>query len=75
MWRIGTLLAWLWVFTNRQITVYTIKESRGLDVVVEILGKELAGILAADCFVGYDHHKRAEWLKQKCLGHILKDLS
>lgn len=74
-WRIGTLSAWLWVFTNRQVTVYTIKESRGQDVVVEILGKEFAGILVSDCFVAYDHHELAEWLKQKCLGHILKDLS
>jgi Transposase IS66 family len=24
-WRIGTLSAWLWVFTNRQVTVYTIR--------------------------------------------------
>ena len=74
-WRIGTLSAWLWVFTNRQVTVYTIKESRGHDVVMEILGKEFAGILVSDCFVAYDHHELAEWLKQKCLGHILKDLS
>lgn len=50
-WRIGALSAWLWVFTNRQVTVYAIKESRGHDVVVEILGKEFAGILASDSFV------------------------
>ncbi len=24
-WRIGILSAWLWVFTNRQVTVYTIQ--------------------------------------------------
>ncbi|GAG26472.1 unnamed protein product [marine sediment metagenome] len=27
-WRIGTLSAWLWVFTNQEITVYTIRKSR-----------------------------------------------
>src|SRR5262249_56700917 len=70
-WRIGTLSAWLWVFTNRQVTVYTIKESRGHDVVVEILGKEFAGILSSDGFSAYDHKALAQWLKQKCLGHIL----
>lgn len=74
-WRIGILSAWLWVFTNRQLTVYTIKESRGHEVVVEILGKEFAGILSSDCFAAYDHKALREWLKQKCLGHILKDLS
>jgi transposase len=74
-WRIGTLSAWLWVFTHRQITVYTIEESRGHEVVVEILGQEFAGILVSDCFAAYDHQALADWLKQKCLGHILKDLS
>jgi transposase len=74
-WRIGTLSAWLWVFTNRQMTVYTIRESRGREVVVEILGREFAGILVSDCFAAYDHQALCDWLKQKCLGHILKDLS
>jgi hypothetical protein len=37
-WRIGTLAAWLWVFTNRETTVYTIRSSRGHEVVVDILG-------------------------------------
>ena len=31
-WRIGTLSAWLWVFTNQKITVYTIETSRGHEV-------------------------------------------
>ena len=74
-WRIGMLSAWLWVFTNREMTVYTIQESRGHEVVVEILGREFAGILVSDCFAAYDHQALAAWLKQKCVGHILKDLS
>lgn len=35
-WRIGTLSAWLWVFTNQEITVYTIRQSRGHEVIVDI---------------------------------------
>jgi len=73
-WRIGTLSAWLWVFTNRHLTVYTIETSRGHEVVVDILGKEFKGILVSDCFLAYDHHALSEWLKQKCLSHLLKDL-
>jgi hypothetical protein len=38
-WRIGLLSAWLWVFTNQHITVYAIRESRGHEVVIEILGQ------------------------------------
>ncbi len=45
-WRIGTLSAWLWVFTNRETTVYTIRRSRGHEVVVDILGREFPGVLA-----------------------------
>jgi uncharacterized protein with PIN domain len=73
-WRIGTLSAWLWVFTNQKITVYTIETSRGHGVVVNILGKEFKGVLVSDCFLAYDHHELENWLKQKCLSHLLKDL-
>ena len=73
-WRIGTLAAWLWVFTNQKITVYTIETSRGHEVAVNILGKEFKGILVSDCFRAYDHHELENWLKQKCLSHLLKDL-
>lgn len=73
-WRIGTLSAWLWVFTNQKLTVYTIETSRGHEVVVNILGKEFKGVLVSDCFLAYDHHELKSWLKQKCLSHLLKDL-
>ena len=49
-WRTGTLSAFLWVFTNQEITVYAIRDNRSSDVVVEILGKEFEGILSTDCF-------------------------
>lgn len=74
-WRIGTLAAWLWVFTNHDLTVYTIETGRGHEVVVKILGEAFAGILVSDCFTAYDHQALAAWLKQKCVGHLLKDLS
>lgn len=74
-WRIGLLAAWLWVFTNRHLTVYTIRTSRGHEVVIDILGREFAGILVSDCFTAYDHRALADWLKQKCIGHLLKALS
>ena len=73
-WRIGILSAWLWVFTNQEVTVYAIRDNRSSDVVVEILGKEFKGVLASDCFVAYDDKRLRDWLKQKCLSHLLKDL-
>jgi transposase len=73
-WRIGTLAAWLWVFTNQEVTVYDIRDNRSSDAVVDILGEKFQGILTTDCYVAYDDRKLKEWLKQKCVGHLLKDL-
>ena len=74
-WRIGTLSAWLWVFTNRETTVYTIRHSRGHEVVVDILGAEFAGVLNSDCFLAYNAKALNNWLKQKCVAHLLRNLS
>jgi transposase len=73
-WRIGILSAWLWVFANKEITVYAIRDNRSSDVVIEILGEKFAGVLSSDCFLAYDDKRLADWLKQKCLSHLLKDL-
>jgi hypothetical protein len=73
-WRIGTLAAWLWVFTHREVTVYAIRDNRSSDVVIDVLGEEFKGILTTDCYLAYDDRKFKEWLKQKCVGHLLKDL-
>lgn len=73
-WRIGTLAAWLWVFTNREITLYTIRANRSSDVVVDVLGGEFKGILVSDDLVVYDDRRLTSWLKQRCLSHLLTAL-
>jgi hypothetical protein len=73
-WRIGTLSAWLWVFTNREITVYAIRANRSSDVVIDILGEKFKGVLASDDFLAYDDRRLVTWLKQRCLSHLLTDL-
>ena len=73
-WRIGTLAAWLWVFTHREVTVYAIRDHRSSDVVIDVLGEKFQGILTSDCYLAYDDRKLKEWLKQKCVGHLLRDL-
>jgi len=73
-WRIGTLSAWLWVFTHRDLTVYTIRTNRSSDVVLDILGDHFSGILTSDGLLSYDDRRLNDWLKQKCLSHLLKDL-
>ena len=73
-WRIGTLAAWLWVFTHRDLTVYTIRSNRSSDVILDILGTHFSGILSSDGLLSYEDRRLTDWLKQKCLGHLLKDL-
>jgi hypothetical protein len=73
-WRIGTLAAWLWVFTHRDLTVYTIRANRSSDVILDILGTHFSGILSSDGLLSYDDRRLKDWLKQKCLGHLLTDL-
>ncbi len=73
-WRIGTLAAWLWVFTNHEITVYDIRANRSSDVIIDILGEQFKGILASDGFLAYEDRRLRDWLKQKCVSHLLMDL-
>jgi hypothetical protein len=73
-WRIGALSAWLWVFCGSGITVYTIRTSRGHEVVLDILGQSFRGYLTSDGLLTYDAAALSGWLKQKCLAHILRRL-
>ena len=68
-WKVGGHSAWLWVFTNEQLTVYVIDASRGHEVVESILGTDFAGVLVSDCFLAYDP---LDYAKAKCAGHLLK---
>ena len=71
-WRIKARSAWLWVFTNEYVTVYVIRQDRSQAVIREVLGPYFRGVLSSDCCLAYDP---IETDKQKCLGHILNDLS
>lgn len=71
-WKIGGEKAWLWVFTNQEVTVYTIDPTRAHEVVERVLGEEFDGVLGCDCFPAYDP---LPYRQQKCLGHLLKRCS
>jgi len=74
-WRVGTASSWLWVFGNSENTFYRIEATRGHDVVVDVLGKDFAGVLSSDRAKAYDHKDLKNWLKQKCIAHLLRNLS
>lgn len=71
-WRVLRVTAWLWVFTNRQVTVYVIDRRRSHDVPLQLLGPDYAGIIHHDGLAAYDalpypYH-------QTCYEHLLRDL-
>ena len=68
-WRIGGHAAWLWVFTNADVSLYVIDPSRAHAVAEQILGRDYAGILVSDCFTAYDPLK---YRQSKCVGHLLR---
>ena len=54
-WKIGGHSAWLWVFTNDDISLAlrVIDPSRAHEVVEGILGTDYAGVLVSDCYVAW----------------------
>ncbi len=70
-WRLDGVNAWLWSFSNQDVSIYTIDPTRSQGVVEEILGEVFSGVLCSDFYGAY--HK-IESVKQKCWAHILRDL-
>jgi len=69
-WKVAGQTAWLWVFTNESLSVYTIDPTRAHEVVERILGADFAGVLGCDCFLAYDALKT--YTQSKCAGHLLR---
>ena len=43
-------MSWrLWVFTNQELTFYVVAQSRGRDLLNDVLGKDFGGVLVSDC--------------------------
>ena len=67
-WRIAANSAWLWVFTQTEVTVYVIDPHRGHEVAERILGEDFEGVIVCDCLPTYD---ALSGRQQKCLAHLL----
>ena len=71
-WRVSGINHWLWGFTNQDVALSRIEQSRGSKVVEEVLGKKYAGYVVSDFYSAYNRIKAKG--KQKCLGHLLKEV-
>jgi transposase len=66
---------WAWCFRASLFTLFKIDESRGSDVLVQMLGTEFNGILGCDYFSAYRKYmKDFGVLVQFCLAHFLRDV-
>ena len=66
---------WAWCFRASLFTLFKIDESRGSDVLIEMLGKEFNGVLGCDYFSAYRKYmKDFNVLVQFCLAHFLRDV-
>jgi transposase len=68
-WRIGRSNAWLWVFSCKDATLYTIRDSRGADVPEDILGPDFQGYLVSD---GLKSYETLDYAKAACNAHLLR---
>jgi transposase len=70
-WRVGAVNAWLWVFSNKDVTIYTIRTgpgARGHEVPQDMLGPDFDGYLIVDGFKAYEV---LEYKKGQCNSHLL----
>ena len=65
-WWVGGPGWWLWVFTTSVLTCYVVAQSRGRELLSEILGKDFGGVLVSDCLAIYDDVNPRQ---QKCYAH------
>jgi transposase len=67
---------WTWCFRAALYTVFKVSPSRGSDVLVEVLGREFAGLLGCDYFSAYRKYARLNEnvLLQFCLAHYIRDV-
>jgi transposase len=71
-WRVGAVNAWLWVFSNKDVTIYTIRTgpgARGHEVPKDMLGPDFDGYLIVDGFKAYEV---LDYKKGQCNGHLLR---
>ena len=71
-WRLDGKSCWLWAFTNNSFTIYEVNPSRGHQVVLQQLGEDYAGTVISDFYTAYNP---LPYRQQKCLVHLLRELS
>ena len=73
-WRIGALLAFLMGFFATWTVVFQVRKFHRHQEVLEVIGKDFAGLLGTDRGPSYESLTMVGMLIQKCLSHLIKNL-
>lgn len=71
-WRVESVNGWLWVFTNQNLTIYTIRTgegARGANVPRDLLGPDFDGLIIVD---GLQTYNVLDYRKGQCNAHLLR---
>lgn len=74
-WRTGGEASYLMGFFTRSIAYYQIRRQHRHEEVIEVLGILFAGILGTDRGSSYKAIALLTWDMQKCLSHLLRNIS
>jgi len=74
-WRIGGRAAFLMGFDSDQSTVYQIRYQHRNEEVREIIPNNYGGVLVSDRGKSYDAHEFEGVAQQKCLAHLLRNVT
>lgn len=67
---------WTWCFNASLYTLFRIDQARGSQVLLDVLGKEFAGLIGCDYFSAYRKYMRVndKVQVQFCLAHLVRDV-
>jgi transposase len=66
---------WTWVFRAELYVLFKIDKSRGSKVLIDVLGKELDGVMGCDYFSAYRKHMKDFNVSiQFCIAHLIRDI-
>jgi transposase len=74
-WRIAGQSAFLMGFDSDQATVYQIRAQHRHEEVLEVVPADYGGVLVSDRGQSYEAHELQGWQQQKCLAHLLRNVS
>lgn len=74
-WRINATLAFMMGFFTNNVAYYQIRDRHRHQEVLEVLGEDYDGLLGTDRGTSYEARAMDRMAMQKCLSHVLKNLS